>query len=77
MNFYRSPYRTMSEAHHHLGECPRCGDHALEILSSYAHCVNCLYFHEHDSSFIPIDFSMDAFERSFRMNGRVRKSGNG
>lgn len=61
MNYYHSPYRSMSESHH-LSECPRCGDQALESLGSYAHCVNCFYFHDYDTSFVPIDHSMDVFD---------------
>lgn len=29
-----------------FSECPRCGDHSLEHLESFAHCPNCLYSHD-------------------------------
>jgi hypothetical protein len=28
-------------------KCPRCGDHGLEPLHTYAHCVNCNYFEDY------------------------------
>ncbi len=29
-----------------FNECPRCGCHAFESLSTYSHCVSCLYFED-------------------------------
>lgn len=28
-------------------DCPRCGSHSFEVLSSYAHCAGCLYFEDY------------------------------
>lgn len=40
----------------YLTPCPRCGTKAFEHLSSYSHCIECLYFedrhYEHDSALI-------------------------
>ena len=27
-------------------KCPRCGERAFEKMSSYSHCVSCLYFED-------------------------------
>lgn len=32
---------------HRFKKCPRCGDHGLEPLHTYAHCVNCNYFEDY------------------------------
>ncbi len=31
----------------HFFECPRCGTKALERLTTYSHCIECLYFEDH------------------------------
>ena len=28
-------------------ECPRCGTKTLERLTTYSHCIECLYFKDH------------------------------
>lgn len=36
-------------------KCPRCGSHAFEPLSTYSHCIECLYVedrhHDMESAF--------------------------
>ena len=75
MNFYRPPYQARSESYHHLCECPRCGHLSYEYMSSYAHCVNCLYFCDYQETFLPVYYSMESFEEKFRFLSRGGGSG--
>lgn len=58
MNFYRSSKRSQADSHQQFNECPRCGEHSLEHLSSYSHCTNCLHFADHEVAMLPSEFSI-------------------
>lgn len=31
----------------HFFDCPRCGTKTFERLTTYSHCIECLYFEDH------------------------------
>lgn len=59
----------------HFSECPRCGDHSLEHLESFAHCPNCFYsqdteFASRPTTLAEIEGLIEELEEHERKNRR-------